>query len=71
MDKTQGEYCMTKQRTPNKIIQATGVGLHSGEKVLLTLHPAPDNTGIVFRRIDLDPIVEIPASYENVCETML
>jgi UDP-3-O-[3-hydroxymyristoyl] N-acetylglucosamine deacetylase len=71
MEKTQGEYCMTKQRTPNKIIQATGVGLHSGEKVLLTLHPAPDNTGIVFRRIDLDPIVEIPASYENVCETML
>lgn len=62
---------MTKQRTPNKIIQATGVGLHSGEKVLLTLHPAPDNTGIVFRRIDLDPIVEIPASYENVCDTKL
>lgn len=62
---------MTKQRTPNKIIQATGVGLHSGEKVLLTLHPAPDNTGIVFRRIDLDPIVEIPASFENVCETKM
>ncbi|PJD90532.1 MAG: UDP-3-O-[3-hydroxymyristoyl] N-acetylglucosamine deacetylase [Legionella sp.] len=62
---------MTKQRTPNKIIQATGVGLHSGDKVLLTLHPAPDNTGIVFRRIDLDPIVEIPALYENVCDTML
>lgn len=62
---------MTKQRTPNKLIQATGVGLHSGDKVLLTLHPAPDNTGIVFRRIDLDPIIEIPASYENVCETTL
>ncbi len=62
---------MTQQRTPNKIIQATGVGLHSGDKVLLTLHPAPVNTGIVFRRIDLDPIVEIPASYENVCDTML
>lgn len=62
---------MTKQRTPNKIIQATGVGLHSGDKVLLTLHPAPDNTGIVFRRIDLDPIVEIPALYENVCDTTL
>jgi UDP-3-O-[3-hydroxymyristoyl] N-acetylglucosamine deacetylase len=62
---------MTKQRTPNTIIQATGVGLHSGDKVLLTLHPAPDNTGIVFRRIDLDPVVEIRASYENVCETML
>ncbi len=62
---------MTKQRTPNTIIQATGVGLHSGDKVLLTLHPAPDNTGIVFRRIDLDPVAEIRASYENVCETML
>lgn len=71
MEKTKGEYCMTKQRTPNKIIQATGVGLHSGEKVLLTLHPAPDNTGIVFRRIDLDPIVEIRATYENVCDTTL
>lgn len=62
---------MTKQRTPNKLIQATGVGLHSGDKVLLTLHPAPINTGIVFRRIDLDPVVEIKASYENVCDTML
>lgn len=62
---------MTKQRTPNKLIQATGVGLHSGEKVLLTLHPAPINTGIVFRRTDLDPIVEVKASYENVCDTML
>lgn len=62
---------MTKQLTPNTIIQATGVGLHSGEKVLLTLHPAADNTGIVFRRIDLDPVVEIRASYENVCETLL
>jgi len=62
---------MIKQRTPNKLIQATGVGLHSGDKVLLTLHPAPVNTGIVFRRTDLDPIVEIPASYEHVCDTML
>ncbi len=62
---------MIKQRTPKKVIQATGVGLHSGEKVLLTLRPAPINTGIVFRRTDLDPIVEIPASYENVSDTML
>lgn len=62
---------MTKQRTPRKVIQATGVGLHSGEKVLLTLRPAPVNTGIVFRRIDLDPVVEIPATYDNVGETML
>ncbi|MCP0913966.1 MULTISPECIES: UDP-3-O-acyl-N-acetylglucosamine deacetylase [Legionella] len=62
---------MIKQRTPKKVIQATGVGLHSGDKVLLTLRPAPINTGIVFRRIDLSPVVEIPASYEYVCDTML
>lgn len=62
---------MIKQRTPKKVIQATGVGLHSGEKVLLTLRPAPINTGIIFRRTDLSPIVEIPASYEHVSDTML
>lgn len=62
---------MIKQRTPKKVIQATGVGLHSGEKVLLTLRPAPINTGIVFRRTDLSPVVEIPALYDQVGETML
>ena len=62
---------MIQQRTPKKVIQATGVGLHSGQKVLLTLRPAPINTGIVFRRTDLNPVVEIPASYEYVSETML
>jgi UDP-3-O-[3-hydroxymyristoyl] N-acetylglucosamine deacetylase len=62
---------MIKQRTPKKVIQATGVGLHSGEKVLLTLHPAPINTGIVFRRTDIDPVVEIPALYDQVGDTML
>lgn len=62
---------MIKQRTPKKVIEATGVGLHSGEKVFLTLRPAPVNTGIVFRRTDLDPVVEIPASYDHVSETML
>lgn len=62
---------MIKQRTPKKVIQATGVGLHSGDKVYLTLRPAPINTGIVFRRLDLDPVVEIPASYQYVCDTML
>lgn len=62
---------MIKQRTPKKVIQATGVGLHSGEKVLLTLRPAPVNTGIIFRRVDLSPVVEIPASYEYVGDTML
>jgi UDP-3-O-[3-hydroxymyristoyl] N-acetylglucosamine deacetylase len=62
---------MIKQRTPKKVIQATGVGLHSGEKVLMTLHPAPINTGIIFRRTDLNPVVEIPALYDQVGDTML
>lgn len=62
---------MIKQRTPKKVIQATGIGVHSGDTVLLTLRPAPINTGIVFRRTDLSPIVEIPASYEYVSDTML
>lgn len=62
---------MMKQRTPKKVIQATGIGLHSGKKVLLALRPAPINTGIVFRRVDLDPVVEIPALYDNVSDTML
>lgn len=62
---------MIRQRTPKKVIQATGVGLHSGEKVLLTLRPAPVNTGIIFRRVDLSPVVEIPATYDNVGETLL
>lgn len=62
---------MIRQRTPKKMIQATGVGLHSGEKVILTLRPAPINTGVVFRRTDLDPVVEIPASYRFVSDTML
>lgn len=61
---------MIKQRTPKKV-QATGVGLHSGEKVILTIHPAPINTGIIFRRTDLKPVVEIPALYDQVGDTML
>ncbi|MEL0028929.1 MAG: UDP-3-O-acyl-N-acetylglucosamine deacetylase, partial [Perlucidibaca sp.] len=52
---------MLKQRTVRQVIRASGVGLHSGEKVFLTLRPAPVDTGIVFRRTDLDPPVEIPA----------
>ena len=62
---------MTQQRTLKNVIRATGVGLHSGEKVYMTLRPAPVNTGIVFRRVDLDPVVEIPASGELVTETTL
>ena len=62
---------MIKQRTLKNVIRATGVGLHTGEKVYLTLKPAPVDTGIIFRRVDLDPIVEIPATAENVGETTL
>jgi UDP-3-O-[3-hydroxymyristoyl] N-acetylglucosamine deacetylase len=62
---------MPQQRTIKNEIRTTGVGLHSGEKVFLTLRPAPPDTGIVFRRIDLDPVVEIPASGELVTETVL
>lgn len=62
---------MIRQRTIRNSIRATGVGLHTGKKVYLTLHPAPENTGIIFRRIDLDPVVEIPARAENVSDTQL
>ncbi|MDF1678155.1 MAG: UDP-3-O-acyl-N-acetylglucosamine deacetylase [Legionellaceae bacterium] len=62
---------MVKQRTPKTEIQATGVGLHSGDKILLTLRPAPVNTGIVFRRTDLEGCPEVPASYKYVSETTL
>ncbi|MFF7062213.1 UDP-3-O-acyl-N-acetylglucosamine deacetylase [Pseudomonas sp. NPDC008258] len=62
---------MIKQRTLKNTIRATGVGLHSGEKVYLTLKPAPVDTGIVFRRADLDPVVEIAARAANVGETTM
>ncbi|MFE8072763.1 UDP-3-O-acyl-N-acetylglucosamine deacetylase [Marinobacteraceae bacterium S3BR75-40.1] len=62
---------MIRQRTLKNTIRATGVGLHSGEKVYLTLKPAPVDAGIVFRRTDLDPVVEIQARAENVGETMM
>ncbi len=62
---------MIKQRTLKNVIRATGVGLHTGKKVYLTLRPAPVNTGVIFRRIDLDPPVEIKASPDNVGDTSL
>ncbi len=62
---------MIRQRTLTNVIKGTGVGLHTGEKVYLTLRPAPLNTGIIFRRVDLDPIVEIPAVVDNVTDTRL
>jgi UDP-3-O-[3-hydroxymyristoyl] N-acetylglucosamine deacetylase len=62
---------MIKQRTLKNTIRATGVGLHSGDKVYLTLHPAEPDSGIRFRRVDLDESVTIRATPENVGETML
>ena len=62
---------MLKQRTIKNVIRATGVGLHSGEKVFLTLRPAEPDVGIVFRRVDLEPVVEMPASATLVTETTL
>ena len=60
-----------RQRTLRHSIKATGVSLHTGEKVFMTLKPAPVDTGIVFRRIDLDPVLALPALAENVGDTTL
>jgi UDP-3-O-[3-hydroxymyristoyl] N-acetylglucosamine deacetylase len=62
---------MVSQRTLKNVIRATGVGLHTGEKVYLTLRPAPVDTGIMFVRVDANPPVEIQARSENVCDTTL
>ena len=60
-----------KQRTLKESVRATGIGLHSGAKVYMTLRPAPPNSGITFRRIDLDTPVDIPADALKVTETAL
>ncbi len=62
---------MLRQRTLKNSIHATGVGLHTGDKVYMTLRPATPNTGIVLRRIDLDEPVDIPALAEYVTDTMM
>jgi UDP-3-O-[3-hydroxymyristoyl] N-acetylglucosamine deacetylase len=62
---------MVGQRTLKNSIRATGVGLHTGKKVLMTLRPAPPDTGIVFRRTDLPQAVDVVAHAENVGDTML
>lgn len=62
---------MIRQRTLKNVIRATGVGLHTGEKVYLTLRPAAPGTGIVFRRVDLPEPVDIPAKAELVGDTRL
>ncbi|MBI3054841.1 MAG: UDP-3-O-acyl-N-acetylglucosamine deacetylase [Betaproteobacteria bacterium] len=62
---------MIRQRTLKHIIRATGVGLHTGEKVYMTLRPAAPNTGIVFHRVDLAPPVAIKADPYHVGDTRL
>ncbi len=62
---------MLKQRTLRKSISATGVGLHSGDKVTMTLQPAPVDTSIVFRRIDLPNAPEMKVSPELVTDTRM
>lgn len=66
---TDNQYI--KQRTLRHDIRAMGVGLHTGEKVYLTLKPAPVDTGIIFKRVDLNPVVEWLASAENVGDTRM
>jgi UDP-3-O-acyl-N-acetylglucosamine deacetylase len=67
----QNGSIMLKQRTLKTIVSATGVGLHSGNKVTLTLRPAAPDTGIVFHRVDLDPVVDLPADPYAVCDTRM
>ncbi len=62
---------MVGQRTLKNSIRATGVGLHTGTKILMTLRPAGPDTGIVFRRMDLPGTPEVAALAENVGETTL
>lgn len=62
---------MIKQRTLKNVIRATGVTVHTGQRAELILRPAPENTGIIFRRIDLTPMVEIPARAHYVGDTTM
>lgn len=62
---------MIRQRTISQIVTTTGVGLHCGTRVELTLRPAPINTGIVFRRVDIHPPVELPANAMGVGDTRM
>jgi UDP-3-O-[3-hydroxymyristoyl] N-acetylglucosamine deacetylase len=62
---------MLRQRTLKSLIKSSGVGLHTGQKVRMSLRPAPVDTGVVFRRVDLTPPVDIPARAELVGEARL
>ncbi len=67
----ESEKINMKQRTLKNVIRATGIGLHTGRKIYLTLRPAAVDTGIIFRRVDLPVPVEIAATPENVGDTTL
>ena len=60
-----------KQRTLKNVIKATGITLHGGQTAVLTLRPAPVDSGIIFRRVDLNPVIEIPARAEYVGDTTM
>ncbi|MCB1887134.1 MAG: UDP-3-O-acyl-N-acetylglucosamine deacetylase [Rhodocyclaceae bacterium] len=62
---------MIRQRTLKSLVSTTGVGLHSGRKVNLVLRPAAPDTGIVFRRVDLDPPVDLPCDPYSVVDTRM
>ena len=62
---------MLAQRTLKSLTRAVGVGLHSGERVELTLRPAPPDTGIVFRRVDLPEPVDIPVNAMAIVDTRM
>lgn len=62
---------MIKQRTLKNVITAKGIGVHKGEEVVMTLRPAPPDHGIIFRRVDLEPVIEIPANAKYISETDL
>jgi UDP-3-O-[3-hydroxymyristoyl] N-acetylglucosamine deacetylase len=62
---------MLRQRTLKSLISASGVGLHTGLKVRITLRPAPPDTGVVFRRVDLEPPVDVPARAVLIGEARL
>jgi UDP-3-O-[3-hydroxymyristoyl] N-acetylglucosamine deacetylase len=62
---------MLKQRTIKQLIKTIGIGLHSGTKVELTLRPAAPDTGIIFRRVDLDPVIDLPAVALGVGDTRM
>jgi UDP-3-O-[3-hydroxymyristoyl] N-acetylglucosamine deacetylase len=62
---------MLRQRTLKSLTRAVGVGVHSGQKVELTLRPARPDTGIVFRRVDLPTPAEIPVNVQAVCDTRM